>query len=99
MNEVYILTVIEESTDEYAEVRNTLYRHIESALGAYNAAVDEARDHADEHYGEVRECDEISTDTYRFFRIFDNADYDSITIEMRSIEIIGDDTDDIYPVL
>lgn len=95
MKEVYILNIVKESENECANSQVSVYSTMESALNAYSVAVDEARDEAYENYYATREEQEIATDTYRFFRIYDDTDYESITIEVLTKEIIGDDSDDI----
>ncbi len=94
MNEVYTLTVTKEVTEEHPEVQVLVYQNMEGALKAYSVAVDQAREEA-ENYASAREEHEIVTDSYRWFQIVDTDGCESITIEVETKEIIGDDSDDI----
>ena len=94
MNEVYIVTVIKEMQDEYPEAQHSAYLHIDDALRAYSALVDEARAES-EDYELVNELDEICTETYRYYRIEDLYRADAITITVEAVEVIGDASEDI----
>ena len=94
MNEVCILIIMKEAEYKRPEVSVSAYRSMDDALRAYNVAVDEARAEA-EDYEFAHEDIEISTDTYRYFRIEDLHRNDVITIEIETMDIIGEEPDDI----
>lgn len=94
MNNAYILIITKEITDMRPEVQVSVYRNMESALSAYGVAVDEARAEAEERFEFPHEDSEISTDSYRYFRIEDLNDNEAITIEVQTKEIIGEEPDD-----
>lgn len=93
MNEVYILTIIKELSEEHPEWQVSVFHNMESALKAYEIAVDVARTEA-EDYEFAHEDSEIATDTYRYFRIVDLHSVEAITIEVQTKEIIGEVSDD-----
>lgn len=95
MNEVYILTIVKEIEHDHPEIQTSVHSNMESALRAYDIAVDEARGESLEHYGMPHEDNEIATDSYRYFRIEDMLGVEVITIEVQTKEIIGGDSDDI----
>lgn len=97
MNEVHILIITntKETTEDRPEVTVSVYRDMERAITAYNFAVEEARSEAEERYEWAHEDSEICTDSYRYFRIEEMYNYESITIEIQTKEIIGDDSDDL----
>ena len=88
MDEVYIITIVKETPEDYAEVRSAVYRDFDCAVKAYNFWVDEARNEADEKYCNISEDKEIATDSYRYYRIEDIVNYESITITVETKEII-----------
>jgi hypothetical protein len=93
MNEVYILTIIKELPEEHPEWQVSVFCNMESALRAYSISVDQARTEA-EDYEFAHEDSELATDTYRYFRIYDLHGVETITIEVTSKEIIGEDSFD-----
>lgn len=93
MNEVCILNIIKERTDVYAEVESSVYQNMDSALRAYNVAVDDARTEAKDWYSPYE--DEFATDSYRQFRILESNGGNALTIEVQTKEIIGEEPDDI----
>lgn len=88
MNEVYILMITKETTDQHPEAQAFAYGDMDSALNAYSVAVDEARTES-EDYEFAHEDSEIVTDTYRYFRIEDLNSNDAITIVLQAQELIG----------
>lgn len=94
MNEVYILIISKEKEHEHPEIEVSAYRNMDSALKAYSVSVDEARIESEE-FGLCYEDKEIATESYRYFRIASCLGAESITIEVQTKEIIGEDSDDI----
>lgn len=91
MNNIFVLNIVKEVEGQCAESTVRLYRYIDDAFDAYNAAVDVARNDAEERFGEAREDPEIRTEYFRFFRIYDNNGFDTTTITVETEEVIESD--------
>ena len=97
MNEVYVLTVIKENTEESqfegVFVNTSVYREFEGALNAYRIMVDSARDEAESFFEQPREAKEVATDSCRYWGIIDDYGEGRIEITVETKEVIETEVD------
>lgn len=84
--ELYLLTVLKESEFEHTECDSRIYSTFDSALVRYDTEVDAAKEAY--NYGEKCE-DEVSTNTYRYYEIYNPHDAGRIVITIEK-KILND---------
>lgn len=88
MNEniVFVLNKLIESQDEHTESTIRVFNDFNEGLKVYNQFKKEALETSN-NYSDPREEDEIETDRYRWFQVYDYDGCDCITIELCSFEV------------
>lgn len=84
--ELYLLTVIKESEFQPTDHMSWIYQSFDSALAQYSTEVDAAREAY--NYGEKCE-DEVATDNYRYYEIYNPHDAGRIVITIEK-KILND---------